>query len=224
MRAAGLHDMIFRKSKGIPTENAVPEAGAAAVVILPGTDNIRGLFPEPPFLADGRISLGPLSLPDAESIRRMTQQEEVYRYLPTLLFEKQYSEPEDVIARLYSELTDSLILGIYTEERFCGLLEVYSYKALLHKVSAGYRLLREEWGKGSATEALGLMIDELPGRRSIRLIMASTMLRNHASAQVLRKNGFTLALHAVKEDWGFPEATAADKWIRWAALPAKSKA
>jgi len=44
--------------------------------------------------------------------------------------------------------------------------------------------------------------------------LQSTMLENKASAHVLIKNGFTLVKHSVDEDWGYPEPTPADKWIR----------
>ena len=178
------------------------------------TDNMKKLFPEPPVLAGGRLCLKTLSLPDADSLRRLTREEPVYRYLPTFLFEKKYSRPGDVILRLYDEgLEDSLILGIFMGERFCGLIEVYSFRAPIHKASVGYRLLREEWGKGIATEALKILIGELL-KRGIEIITASTMLENHASAHVLQKNGFTLVNHAVEEDWGYPSATLTDKWIR----------
>ena len=179
------------------------------------TDNMKELFPEPPVLHGVNLCLKPLTLSDAGSLSRLTRQKAVYRYLPTFLFEKKYDDPVRVISCLYDEgLTDSLILGIHREKRFCGLLEVYSYRAPIHKASIGYRLLQEEWGKGIATEALGMMIDELMAGRGIEIITASTMPENHASAHVLRKNGFTLVNHAVEEDWGFPEATLADKWIR----------
>ena len=179
------------------------------------TDPMKALFPEPPILKGADLSLEPLSLSDADSLHRLTRQETVYRYLPTFLFEKKYDDPVKVIRCLYDEaLADSLILGIYREKRFCGLLEVYSYRAPIHKASIGYRLLQEEWGKGIATESLGIMMDELLNVRGIEIITASTMLQNHASAHVLEKNGFSLVSHAVEEDWGFPEPTLTDKWIR----------
>ena len=179
------------------------------------TDNMKELFPEPPVLADGRLCLKPLSLSDANSLRMLIREESVYRYLPTFLFEKKYSRPEDAIRRLYDEgLADSLILGVFMGRRFCGLFEVYGFRAPIHKASVGYRLLQEEWGKGIASESLGIMIDELLNGRGIEIITASTMLQNHASAHVLQKNGFTLVNRAVEEDWGYPEPTLADKWIR----------
>lgn len=179
------------------------------------TDNMKELFPEPPVLTDGRLCLKPLSLSDADDLRLLTQEEAVYRYLPTFLFEKKYRQPEEVILRLYDEgLRDSLILGIFMEERFRGLMEVYGFRAPIRKASVGYRLLQEEWGKGIAAEALKIMIDELLLMHRIEIITASTMLENAASAHVLEKNDFTLVNHAVEEDWGFPTATLADKWIR----------
>ena len=179
------------------------------------TDNMKELFPEPPALAGSRLCLQPLSLSDADSLRMLVQEESVYRYLPTFLFEKKYDQPKDVLLRLYDEgLNDSLILGVFMEQRFCGLFEVYGFRAPIHKASVGYRLLQEEWGKGIASESLGMMIDELLTGRGIEIITASTMLQNRASAHVLQKNGFTLVNHAVEEDWGFPEPTLTDKWIR----------
>ena len=47
----------------------------------------------------------------------------------------------------------------------------------------------------------------------IEIITASTMVENLASANVLRKNGFTLVVHAVGEDWGYKNPTITDKWI-----------
>ena len=47
-----------------------------------------------------------------------------------------------------------------------------------------------------------------------KIITASTMTENHASANVLRKNGFDLVVHEASENWGFPLSVKVDKWIR----------
>ena len=190
------------------------QAGRMSVIYIERTDNMMELFPEPPFLSGSLCALRPLSLDHATALEKLTRQAAVYRYLPTFLFEKKY-EAREAILRLYTEgLKDSLILGIFQENRFCGLAEAYGYRAPIRKVSVGYRLLREEWGKGLATDALGTLLRELLNNRGLEIITASTMVENQASAHVLRKNGFTLVNHAVDEDWGFPAPTAADKWIR----------
>ena len=178
------------------------------------TDNMKGLYAQPVTLAGKTLCLRPLVLTDADALRRLTLEGEVYRYLPTFLFEKKYPDTAEVIERLYDEgLDSSLILGVFRDDRFCGLAEVYGYRAPIHKASVGYRLLREEWGKGIATEALSLITNDLLNSRGLEIITASTMVANSASAHVLQKNGFTLVTHAVDEDWGFPEPTPADKWL-----------
>ncbi len=178
-------------------------------------DPMRELFPEPPELRGARLCLRPLGLPDAADLLRLTRQEMVYRYLPTYLYEKQSDDMESVIRGPYRDcLEDSLILGVFMDGRFCGLAEAYGYRAPIYKVSVGYRLLQETWGRGIATEALRLLSEELLTNRHIEIITASTMLENKASAHVLQKNGFTLVSHAVDEDWGYPLPTPADKWIR----------
>ena len=58
------------------------------------------------------------------------------------------------------------------------------------------------------------MVDHLFGETDIEIITASTMVENRASANVLIKNGFTLVVHAVGEDWGCPAPTITDKRIR----------
>ncbi len=177
-------------------------------------DCMKGLFSSPPVLQGRTLVLRPLVLSDAGDLERLTRQEAVYRYLPTFLFEQKY-EATEVIRRLYDEgLEESLILGVFAGNSFCGLAEVYGYRAPLRKASVGYRLLREKWGKGMATETLGMMIRELLENRGTEIITASTMVENQASAHVLQKNGFTLVNHAVDEDWGYPGPTSVDKWIR----------
>lgn len=85
---------------------------------------------------------------------------EVYRYLPTFLFKKKYPDVGRVIERLYDEcFRESIILGVFKDDAFCGLAEMYGYREAIHKISVGYRLLERCWGQGIASATLGLMID-----------------------------------------------------------------
>lgn len=178
-------------------------------------DPMRLLFPDPPTLQSSRLVLRPLVISDTQDLLQLTKEDIVYRYLPTYLFEKQSDNMDAVIRGLYKEcLEDSLILGVFQDSQFCGLAEVYGYRQPILKASVGYRLKQEVWGQGIATEALSMLVNELLDNRGIEIITASTMLENKASAHVLIKNGFTLVKHSVDEDWGYPEPTPADKWIR----------
>ena len=58
------------------------------------------------------------------------------------------------VSHLYDEcFRESLILGIYLDDEFCGLAEMYGYRKEIHKISVGYRLMEKHWGYESPTIA-----------------------------------------------------------------------
>lgn len=195
---------------------------------------MKKLFDEIPFLENDKIILRRMEERDARALERMTQSDSVYRYLPTFLFEQKYEDKQDVIRRFYEECfpaREGIFLGIYYKgnpitdkkasemkespgEIFCGIAEFYGFRDPVHKISIGYRLLEEYWGRGIASQAVSLMVDYLYGQTEIEIITASTMIENQASASVLRKNDFVLVNSDVGEDWGYPEPIMVDKWIR----------
>ncbi|MBQ1332617.1 MAG: GNAT family N-acetyltransferase [Lachnospiraceae bacterium] len=178
----------------------------------------KKLFSEIPYLEDGRIVLRKLEPEDADGLRELVNSPAVYRYLPTFLFEKKYEDVTEVIRRLYGEcFEESMILGIFADGDFCGLIELYGYDEPDRKVSIGARLLERSWGKGAATGAVRLLLGYLRGETDIEIVTASSMIDNRCSAHVLEKCGFTLTARE-DEDWGFGRPTPADKWIcRWSA-------
>ena len=176
---------------------------------------MKKLFSEIPYLRGDTVILKQVTEEDAPALEEMARDPDVYRYLPTFLFEQKYDDAREVIRRLYGEcFRESIILGIYKDGCFCGLAEMYGFRDEIHKISVGYRLLKKYWGQGIASEALGLMIRYLYGETDIQIITASTMAENRASAKVLTKNGFTLVVSGAEEDWGYPGPTPTDKWIR----------
>ena len=173
------------------------------------------LFPNVPYMKDERIVMKKLCPSDAGELKELAGNTNVYRYLPTFLLEQKYSDPEDVIRHLYDDYgSDSIILGIFENDALCGLAEIYGYQNQLHTVSVGCRLLEQYWGQGIATQSLMLLADYLFRETEIKVITASTMTANTASANVLRKNGFSLVAHAVDEDWGYDVPTATDRWMK----------
>ncbi|MBP5155470.1 MAG: GNAT family N-acetyltransferase [Clostridia bacterium] len=170
-------------------------------------------FSEIPVIKTGRLTLRGLAEGDAKSLRELTEDAEVYRFLPTFLFEKKYADADEVIKKLYTEcIGESLILGVFDKDGFCGLAELYGFRDAIHKISVGYRFVKRCWGRGYASEALGGLLEYLYGETDAEIITASTMTENAASARVLAKNGFTAVARA-DEDWGYPEPTLTDKWI-----------
>ena len=107
-------------------------------------------------------------------------------------------------------------MGVYLKENgpeeFCGIAEIYHYNSDLSKVTIGYRLAEEFWGRGIATEIVEMMVRYLFRDTDVKLIVASHFASNPASGKVLKKNGFRLIASSAEEDWGYPAKTIVDKW------------
>lgn len=175
------------------------------------------LFDEVPRLEGERIILSKIVEADAECLQELVDDDVVYKFLPTYLYEKQRADVKETIRLLYGPLfesKESLFLGIHLKDggEMAGILEFYGLRDHLHKISVGYRLLKRFWGRGLATEAVTLAIDYLYEQTDIEIVTASTMIENAASAHVLQKSGF-LQTTQTEEDWGFPEPTLVDKWF-----------
>ena len=175
---------------------------------------MKKLFSEIPYIKSERLILRKIEETDAEGLSEMTRSPNVYRYLPAFLFEKKYEDIRYVIRHLYDEcLKDSIILGVFMENDFCGLAEIYGYREETHKASIGCRFLERCWGKGIATETVGVLVRYLTQEAGIEIITASTMVENKAIIPVVEKNDFLLAGSGVEEDWGYPQPTPVNKWV-----------
>jgi ribosomal-protein-alanine N-acetyltransferase len=179
---------------------------------------MKKLFDEMPRIQGPRIALCPIDEADVDALQELVSSQNVYRYLPTFLFEKQFDDMRDVVRNIYGDLftnKESLILGIRVngEASLCGLAEFYGLRDDVHKISIGYRLLERYWGQGIATQAVSLMVYYLYNQTDIQVITASTMIENIASERVLEKNGFLRTARSVEEDWGFETPTIANKWF-----------
>ena len=176
---------------------------------------MKKLFSEIPCISGNGLELKRITQKDADALKEMVSSEAVYKLEPTFLFEKKYEDINYVIDHLYDEaLEESLLLGIYEDDSFCGIAEMYGYKEKIHKISVGFRLPERCWGRGIASRALGLMVDYIYSKTDIEIIQASSLPENHGSARVLEKNGFSLVVQGSDEDWGYDHPLPTDKWIR----------
>jgi RimJ/RimL family protein N-acetyltransferase len=76
-------------------------------------------------------------------------------------------------------------------ERFVGWWSASSFADDLKTSGVGYRLRREAWGRGLATEGGRVMVNQAFGALSVEKVVASTISANAASRAVLRKLGMT---------------------------------
>ena len=176
-------------------------------------------FDRIPYLEGSRIIIRKIEKGDARALDDLRKDGEVYRYLPTFLYEQSAPDVDAVIRDMYGPVftnRESILLGIYWKENqeFSGIAEFYGYRPEVQKISLGYRLRKAWWGRGIATETVKLMVDYLYRETDTQIITASSMVENQASASVLRKNGFDLVISGTTEDWGFERPVIVDKWIR----------
>lgn len=175
---------------------------------------MKKIFSEIPYIKTERLVLIKIEETDAEGLSELAHSPNVYRYLPTFLFEQKYEDVHEVIRRLYGEcFNESIILGVFMEEEFCGLAEIYGYRENTHKASIGCRFLERSWGNGIATETVGALVRYLTQEAGIEIITASTMVKNKSISHVVEKNEFLLVVSGVDEDWGYPQPTPANKWV-----------
>ena len=200
----------------------------------------KKVFDEVPYLTNGRVTVKRVGPEDAAGLAELTGNDNVYRYLPTFLYEKQSDDMDALIRDMYGEVfrnKESLLMGVYLngeatgdqnggvpgglndaapdgKMEFCGLAEFYGFRDPVHKISLGYRLIERFWGRGIASDVVALLVDYLYNETDTEIITASTLPGNAGSARVLEKNGFDLVVKDSDEDWGFGGMTPTDKWIR----------
>ena len=112
----------------------------------------------------------------------------------------------------YFNSHEEIILGIYLDDLFCGILELYHYDKSNKEVSIGYRIDEKYWHQGIMKEVLSLLIDYLFKCTDIIKINASSMVNNINSNILLEKSGFHIVSKDILESWGFREKVYVNKW------------
>ena len=175
---------------------------------------MHSLFEQFPTLQEGNIVIRRLTSDDKDALYSFVHDDAIYRYLPTFLYERKYDDIDKVIDGLYTEcIEESLIMGLFCQEEFVGLVELYALREDIQKVSIGYRSKPKFWSKGIATKMLKIMLDYLHNDTDIEIVTASSMAENVGSGKVLEKGGFIRVVRNSYEDWGFEEPIPIDKWI-----------
>lgn len=176
------------------------------------------LFDEIPYLKGDKIILRPMADTDIPALKSMVSDDEVYRFLPTFLYERKYEDKKTMLERMEEECVktkESILLAICPEDdpaRFMGIAEIYNYEPEKEKASVGYRLRREYWGRGAATEVTAILKRYLLEKTDVRKITAHVMIENRASGRVLEKNGFIPKWRNLTEDWGMEQPVVVDKY------------
>ena len=145
-----------------------------------------------------RLSFRPINAADFDSLLRMNSDPEVMKYVgdgsvrnrPQMLLE---------LDMLISHYTRKPGLGIWALERkvsctFIGAAGLVNYDNT-SEIEVGYRILKENWNKGYATEAALSLLKYGFEVLGLKKIVSSAHVDNGASRKVMEKIGMKLIDH-----------------------------
>jgi RimJ/RimL family protein N-acetyltransferase len=156
-------------------------------------------MPEPaqPTLKGATLSLVPCAMDDVEHVlavfvddplvtryvgwRPKRTREEARRFLKVLVDGAAARRPSWWIVRV----SDRTVVGTL----------IAAWDGSDDEVETSYSIVREHWGRGYATEAVGLLVEHAFASPLVRRVRAYCDEENEASARVLEKAGFRLDAH-----------------------------
>lgn len=166
------------------------------------------LDPSEPLLRTARMELRPFTEHDEPLIVELDSDPEVMRYItggrPT--------PPEVVRERAMPRLMRRYaclggLPGFWAARDGGTFLGWFELRPVVDDsadtVELGYRLRREAWGRGYATEGARALVDVAFGQLGVRQVTANTMAVNAGSRRVMEKSGLRF-LRSFRGEW--PEA------------------
>jgi len=144
-------------------------------------------------LKTNRLGLRNWQESDSEPFIKMCQDPAVMRYFPKVLSEK---ETKDLVNRLKNHFTTHGFTYFAVEKLdsneflgFTGLAQQTWESEFTPCVDLGWRLKKEAWGKGYATEAAKACLDAAFTRFKLNEVYAFAAKGNKASENVMKKLG-----------------------------------
>jgi [ribosomal protein S5]-alanine N-acetyltransferase len=146
-----------------------------------------------PELHTERLRLRPPTETDAEAIfTRYTRDPEVCRYV-SWTPHRSIEDTLEYLHRIVPDNTEGRSMGFLIFSRETGqLLGSVGGAIEKHRMTFGYVLARDAWGKGIATEAARAFVDFAWQKLALWRIQSFCDVDNKASARVLAKAGLTL--------------------------------
>ena len=175
------------------------------------------LFEIFPYLENDKVIIKKMNLNDVEAFSEISNNDNVYRFIPPFLYKKSNKALETAIKNLGKrdfEKKKQIIAGIYLKDnpdRLVGLAEMFDYKKRENKITIGYRVNEDYWNKRIASNTLKLMVDYLVNEIGITTLNAFVMPENLHSSKILLNNGFVKEDYTLQEkNWGGQEIVSVD--------------
>lgn len=178
---------------------------------------MKGLFEIFPYLENDKIIIKKMELSDVEALAQISNNDNIYRFIPPFLYRKSNKALETAIKNLGKrdfEKKKLIIAGIYLKDdpnRLIGLAEMFDYKKRENKITIGYKVNEDYWNKKIATNTLKLMVDYLVNEIGITTLNAFVMPNNIYSSKILLNNGFVKENYTIQEkNWGGQKLVSVD--------------
>lgn len=175
------------------------------------------LFDRFPYLENDKVIIRKMELNDVVALSEISNNENIYKYIPRFLYKKSNKELETAIKNLGGKNFKKkkyIIAGVYLKDnpnRLVGLAEMFDYKKRENKITVGYRLNEDYWNKKIATNVLKLMVEYLVNDVNIKTLQAFVMRENLYSSKVLLNNDFIKEDFTLQEKhWGTQETVTVD--------------
>ena len=181
---------------------------------------MAALFDEFPRLRGQRLLLRKLEESDVDALSQITDNENVYRYIPPFLYKKSRGFLRAAILNLGGRDFDKkkrMIAGgcrADAPERVVGLAEMFDYKKRVNEITIGYRVNESCWHEGIATEVVAMLVRYLSFDMGVSTVKAFVMPQNVYSVRALVSNGFQKQARAVEgKNWGGQATVLLDEYV-----------
>ncbi|MGF7048171.1 ribosomal-protein-alanine N-acetyltransferase [Paenibacillus sp. DS2015] len=157
--------------------------------------NIIRVFEQFPILESTDLVLKKIETKHLEGVYEIYNNDQVFQYcgiipkhnIETVLsmighYERDYNKRTRIKWGIFSTNESDKLLGI---------IEAFDFNQKVDMVTLGYYLAESSWGKGMASQAVGLLVKFLFEQVNVNRIQAEVMLLNEVSKRVLLKNGFS---------------------------------
>ena len=188
---------------------------------------MAALFDTFPYLAGDFLIIRKMTYDDLEALREITDNDNIYRFIPPFLYKKSHGNLLAAIRNLGGrdfEKKKIIGAGIYLQtepQKLIGLVEIFNYKPKSHTVTIGYKINEAFWHQGIATETIRLLKEYLCTETDICTVTAFVMPENTYSEKALLKNGFHMLPNSViGKNWGGKAETVLHKFV-YTSAPSK---
>lgn len=142
------------------------------------------------------LSLKHIAIEDAGELFHLVEQNRAYlkQWLPWLDYNTSPADSEKFIKNsLASHLTSGLLtMGIYFEDKFCGMISHHKLDTKTKILSIGYWISQAYQGKGIVTKSCQAMIQYGFDHLGAEIVEIAAATENMASRNVAEKLGATL--------------------------------